>query len=91
MCVLDTGGLRCAYACAQVQTVVCETTDDTTAQFTLTFRDETTATIAGNSDEVAVEAALEVRPPVHAGCSNHTTPTTTTTPSPPPPPPPKPP
>ena len=43
----------------QVQTVTCETSDESTASFTLTFRDETTDAIGGSADADTVKAALE--------------------------------
>eukprot|EP00750_Incisomonas_marina_P006213 INCI14372.1.p1 GENE.INCI14372.1~~INCI14372.1.p1 ORF type:complete len:255 (+),score=27.75 INCI14372.1:120-884(+) len=49
---------------SEVQTVTCEATDDSIAEFTLSFRDETTATIPGDSDTAAVEAALEALPTI---------------------------
>jgi hypothetical protein len=43
----------------EAQTIICETTDDTTAEFTITFRDETTQVIAGSADASTVESVLE--------------------------------
>lgn len=46
-------------AVAEVQTVICETADDSTAEFTLSFRDETTDVISGAADAATVQTALE--------------------------------
>ena len=43
----------------KVQTVICETADDSTAEFTLSFRDETTDVISGAADAATVQTALE--------------------------------
>ncbi len=49
---------------AEIQTFLCETDDDSTAEFTLTFRDETTEVIRGEATAAEVEAALEALPTI---------------------------